>query len=115
MKTCRILKNDTLLFSEILVADRFITRLVGLLRTPGLTDNQGLLLKNCNQVHTFGMKFPIDVIFISKDGEILHLEHDMGPGKVSPHVKNAYWVLELKSGSCQKYHLEIHQRLIVSQ
>ncbi|WP_303867471.1 DUF192 domain-containing protein [Acetobacterium wieringae] len=115
MKTCRIFKNDTLLFSEIQVADYFVTRLVGLLRTPGLADNQGLLLKKCNQVHTFGMKFSIDVIFISKEGEIVHLQHDMAPGKVSPHVKNAYWVLELKSGSCQKYNLEITQRLVIRQ
>lgn len=115
MKTCRIFKNDALLFSEIQVADNFVTRLVGLLRTTELADNQGLLLKKCNQVHTFGMKFPIDVIFFSKDGKILHLEHHMRPGKVSPHVKNAYWVLELQSGSCQKYHLEVNQRLVVSQ
>ena len=115
MKECIILRNDIELFAAVKVADRFMSRLVGLLRTAGLSNDQGLLLKKCNQIHTFGMKFPIDVIFFSKDGKILHLEHHMRPGKVSPHVKNAYWVLELQSGSCQKYHLEVNQRLVVSQ
>lgn len=115
MKNCIILKNDIVLFSEVKVADRFGTRLVGLLRTAGLAENQGLLMKKCNQVHTFGMKFFIDAIFLSKDGDILHIEHEMGPGKVSPHIKRAYWVLELKSGSGRQYHLEINQRLVVRQ
>ncbi|PKM74704.1 MAG: hypothetical protein CVU92_05140 [Firmicutes bacterium HGW-Firmicutes-17] len=115
MKNCIVLKNDKVLFSEIKLADRFVTRLVGLLRTAGLAENQGLLLKKCNQVHTFGMKFPIDVIFLSEDGNILHLEEKMESGKVSPHIKKAYWVLELKSGSCKQYQLEVNQRLVVRQ
>jgi len=115
MKNCSILNNDKVLCDEVKVADRFITRLIGLLRTAGLAENQGLLLKKCNQVHTFGMKFPIDVIFLSKDGDILHMEQEMNPGKVSPQIKKAYWILELKSGSCKHYSLEINQRLVVKQ
>ncbi|MDD3307392.1 MAG: DUF192 domain-containing protein [Acetobacterium sp.] len=115
MNNCIILKNGKVLLSEVKVADRFLTRLVGLLRTAGLAENQGLLLKKCNQVHTFGMKFPIDVIFLSKDGDILHMQQEMKPGKVSPHIKKAYWALELKSGSCLQYQLEINQRLVVRQ
>ncbi|WP_373484185.1 DUF192 domain-containing protein [Acetobacterium sp.] len=115
MKNCSILKNDKVLFSEVKLADRFITRLVGLLRTAGLSENQGLLLKNCNQVHTFGMKFSIDAIFLSKKGDILHIEQEMKPGKVSPHIKKAYWVLELKSGSCNQHQLEINHCLVVRQ
>ncbi len=115
MKNSMILRDGKVLFGEVKVADRFGSRLVGLLRTAGLTENQGLLLKKCNQVHTFGMKFPIDVIFLSKDGDILHKEPEMEPGKVSPHVKKAYWVLEVRSGACDHFQLEINQRLDVRQ
>lgn len=115
MENSIILRNNLELFSEVKVADRFISRLVGLLRTTGLSENQGLLLKKCNQVHTFGMKFPIDVIFLSKDGDILHIEPEMESGKVSPHIKKAYWVLEVKSGSCQQFELAINQHLIIRQ
>lgn len=115
MKNCSILRNGMVLCDEVKVADRFMTRLVGLLRTGGLAENQGLLLKKCNQIHTFGMKFSIDAIFLSKDGKILHTEQEMGPGKVSPHIKNAYWVLELKSGSGKQYQLKINQLLVIKQ
>lgn len=115
MKNCSILKDDQILFDEIKVADRFFSRLVGLLRTAGLTKNQGLLLKKCNQVHTIGMKFVIDAIFLAKEGDILHMEQEMAPGQVSRQIKKAYWVLELKSGSCKQLQLEINQRLTIRQ
>lgn len=115
MKNCIILRDDQVLFNEVKVADGFFTRLIGLLRTTGLSKNQGLLLKKCNQVHTFGMKFMIDVIFLSKDGDILHMEPEMGPGKVSPLIKTADWVLEVKAGSCQHHQLAIHQHLVIRQ
>nr|WP_320025957.1 DUF192 domain-containing protein [uncultured Acetobacterium sp.] len=113
MENCTILRDNMLLLSEVKVADRFVTRLIGLLKTVVLTENQGLLLKKCNQVHTFGMKFAIDAIFLSKDGDILHMEQEMMPGKVSPYIKKAYWVLELASGSCNRFKLEINQHLII--
>ena len=113
MENCTISRDNVLLLSEVKVADRFVTRLIGLLKTAGLTENQGLLLKKCNQVHTFGMKFPIDAVFLSKDGDILHMEQKMVPGKVSPHVKKAYWVLELESGFCNRFKLEINQCLVI--
>lgn len=115
MKNCIILRSDQVLFSEVKIADGFITRLIGLLRTAGLSENQGLLLKKCKQVHTFGMKFVIDVIFLSKDGDILHMEPEMEPGKVSPQIKKAYWVLEVQPGSCQQHQLAIHQHLVIRQ
>lgn len=46
MKECIILRNDIELFAAVKVADRFMSRLVGLLRTAGLSNDQGLLLKN---------------------------------------------------------------------
>ncbi|MBP8865557.1 MAG: DUF192 domain-containing protein [Acetobacterium sp.] len=115
MRACIILRNDIELFGAVKVADRFMSRLVGLLKTSGLSDDQGLLLKKCNQVHTLGMKFPIDVIFLSKDGDILHIEPEMAAGKVSPHIQNAFWVLEVKSESCRRLQLEINQHLIIRQ
>lgn len=111
MKNYLVLKDDIVLFDEVKLANDFFSRLVGLLKTKSLDENQGLLLKHCQQVHTFGMKFPIDVVFLSSEGEILYIEENMEPGKISPHVKKAYWVLELKAFILKKNKLELHQRL----
>lgn len=111
MKNYRVLKDDVVLFNDVILANNFFSRLVGLLKTKSLDENQGLLLKGCNQVHTFGMKFPIDVIFLTSAGEILYIEENMIPGKISPHVKKAFWVLEIKSFAGQKHNLEPNQQL----
>lgn len=112
MAVYQVLRDDVVLFDDVKLADDFRTRLVGLLRTRSLNPQQGLLLEKCRQVHTFGMKFDIDVIFLSREGEILELEKNMRPGKISRYVKAAFWVLELESGALERYNLERHQQII---
>ncbi|HEY5557314.1 DUF192 domain-containing protein [Acetobacterium sp.] len=111
MKICRVLKNEVVLANQIRVADHFIQKLVGLLKDKGLNCEQGLLLSGCKQVHTIGMRFPIDVIFMSKEGEILHIENDMSSGKVSKYVKRAFYTLELKAGAAKEHNLLIHDHI----
>lgn len=112
MKMCKALTNQTVLADEIRIADRFFQRLVGLLKDKALSPNQGLLLKRCRQVHTIGMKFPIDVIFLSEDGEVLLIQNDMSSGQISPTVKGAFWCLELMAGVANQQGLNIHDHII---
>ena len=58
------------------------TRLRGLLGTAPLTPREGLWLRPCRQVHTFGMRFPIDVAFCDRYGFVLHLT-TLPPGRVA--------------------------------
>ena len=111
MKMCKVLKNDIVLADEVRIADRFFQRLVGLLKDKALASNQGLLLNRCRQVHTIGMKFPIDVIFLSRDGEVLLIQNDMRSGMMSPTVKGAFWCLELMSGVANEQGLTLHDHV----
>lgn len=111
MEIYQAIRDDIVLFTKVKLANDFFTRLVGLLKTKSLDSQQGLLLKKCRQVHTFGMKFNIDVVFLSREGEILDLEKNMVPGRISRHVKEAYWVLELESGAVARQKLETHQKI----
>ena len=54
----------------------------------------------CRQVHTFGMRFPIDVAFCAADGRVLRVVADDGPGRVSRVVWRARFVLEARSRRC---------------
>jgi len=111
MKLCRALKDEVVLADQIKIAESFSEKLVGLLRDKALDSQQGLLLSGCKQVHTFGMKFPIDVIFLSKEGQILHIENDLLKGKVSKNVKKAFYSLELKSGFAKEHNLMVHDQI----
>ena len=106
MNWYRAIIKDEIIAYNVKMADSFLKRLVGLLSKEKLYDDEGLLLKNCKQVHTFGMKFDIDVVFLTKDGRIVHTQPKMRPGEVSKYVKSADGVLELKSGTIQKYDIK---------
>ncbi|OGO89271.1 MAG: hypothetical protein A2Y15_09835 [Clostridiales bacterium GWF2_36_10] len=93
------------------VADTFISRFLGLLPIKVLKENNGLLLKPCKQVHTFLMKYPIDVIFLSDENIIEHIEYNLVPNKVSRYVKSAVKTLEINSGVAIRYNLDVGDML----
>ncbi|MDP4120107.1 MAG: DUF192 domain-containing protein [Bacillota bacterium] len=96
--------NNTIA-DDVRVADNFFSRLVGLLSTPSMSDNQGLLIKRCRQVHCIGMRFAIDVVFINKENKIVAIESNLKPGHFSKYYSSAVNVLELNSGVSQKFEL----------
>ena len=80
-----------------LVANSFFKRLRGLLGHSGLNTFQGLLLEECNAVHTIGMRFSIDIIFLSADFRILAI-HSRVPAFSFRRCREASHTLELSAG-----------------
>jgi len=73
-------------------------RFVGLLATPALNKNEGLLLSPCHSVHTIGMRYPIDLIFMDKDGRVVKCVKNLLPFRAAS-AKMAHYTLELPIGS----------------
>jgi uncharacterized membrane protein (UPF0127 family) len=80
------------------VADSFLTRLVGLLRDKTLEHGDGLWIVPCNSIHSIGMHFVFDAIFLDKNLRVVHLMREMKPWRISKMVFSAHSVLELPSG-----------------
>ena len=80
------------------IADSFLTRLVGLLRDKTLEYGDGLWIKPCNSIHSIGMRFVFDAIFLDKNLRVVHLVHEMKPWRISKMVFSAHSVLELPAG-----------------
>lgn len=87
------------IFGKIKVADTYFRRLVGLLRTDSLSSDEGLLIIPCNQIHTFGMKYAIDIVYMNKAGKVIKVDANIVPGKALKSVKNAHSVLEIAGGT----------------
>lgn len=96
---------------SVSVADSFFARLLGLLPERAPDERRGLLIRPCRQVHTFGMRFPIDVVFLS-GGHVVHIEHTMRPGRVSRYVKEADSVLEIAPGLAEKKSITLGEALL---
>jgi len=87
-----------IIWDNIKMADKPWTRLRGLLGRKGLEPGEGLLLTPCNQVHGFFMKFPIDLVFLDRQGRVI-LTDRLDPWQISPLVRKAHAVLEVATGS----------------
>jgi uncharacterized membrane protein (UPF0127 family) len=77
------------------------TRTRGLLGRESLDAGEGLYIVPCQWVHMFGMKFPIDVAFLDREGRVLALQHSLKPNRVSKLVWRADGVLELPAGTLE--------------
>ena len=112
MKAVNKTKNSTL--AENLVCEEsLIGRLRGLLGKKLLTDGEGMLLKPCYQIHTWFMKFPIDVLFLDEKNHVSHLIHEMKPFRISGLHFSAKSVLELPFGKIEKTKTEVGDSIII--
>ena len=80
------------------IADTSAKRRTGLLKHTGLAPGEGLWIVPCEGVHTFRMKFPIDVVFLDKKRAILKTRPDMVRGRIALCLR-AHSVLELPAGT----------------
>lgn len=83
------------------VADTSQTRKQGLLKHTGLAEGEGLWIVPCEGVHTFFMKFPIDVLFLSKKRQVLKIRPNMVKSRIALSLR-AHSVLELPVGMIEK-------------
>ena len=108
------LTKKTWLATKVRKADNFLTRLVGLLKRTNLGPEEALWLMPSKGIHTVGMKFPIDVVFLNKDCQVLGLISGMSPYRISGVHLKGYSVLELPSGTIRKSRTEIGDELEIS-
>ena len=89
--------RETFVATEALLADSYLRRLVGLLgKTRRWAQlGRGLWIVPSRGVHTIGMLFPIDLIFLGKDKEVVYVEEYVRPFRISMVSLKATSVLEL--------------------
>jgi uncharacterized membrane protein (UPF0127 family) len=90
-------EDDQVVCERCLVAGSPLKRMRGLLGRRRLDSGEGLLLRPAGSVHTFFMRFPIDVLFLSRDGEVLKVADRVPPWRTAA-AKGAKVVVELAAG-----------------
>lgn len=83
---------------DVAVARSFLQRALGLLARPPLTPRQALWITRCNSVHTVGMRYTIDVVFLSRSGQVLRVVHAVPPLRFRL-CRGAAAVVELRAGA----------------
>ena len=70
----------------------------GLLGRDGMSAGEGLWIVPCEAVHTFGMRFPIDLVYLDRQKRIVKIRSNVGPWRISACLR-AHSVIELPAGT----------------
>ncbi|MEN6328166.1 MAG: DUF192 domain-containing protein [Syntrophomonas sp.] len=105
--------NSNIIVEQGELANTFLTRLKGLLGRKSMNPGEGLLICPCDMVHSIGMKMEIDVLFVSQDNRIVNIIEKMAPNRISKHIKNSCYVIELPSGQIARTKTQHGQELCV--
>ena len=97
-----------------LVADSYLLRLRGLLGRSGLAAGDGLLLRPCGSVHTWFLRFAIDVVFLDGELKVLRVLPRMRRWRMAG-ASGAKAVLELAAGEAETRGVRVGDRLVVEQ
>lgn len=106
--------KKTWLATKVRKADNFLTRLVGLLKRTNLGPEEALWLIPSKGIHTIGMKFPIDVVFLDKSNVVLGIISELVPYRISAVRLRGHSVLELPKGTLKKSRTEVGDQLEIS-
>jgi uncharacterized protein len=90
--------RQTVLGTSVEVANHGATRRKGLLGRSGLPSGEGLWIIPCESVHTFWMKFPIDLVYLDRNKKVKKVRSGVVPWRLSACL-SAHSVLEFASGT----------------
>jgi uncharacterized membrane protein (UPF0127 family) len=89
-----------------------LTRAVGLVGKKTLPDGEALLIRPCWSIHTWFMRFALDVIFLDRENRVVKASLNMGPWRMAA-ARGAHSVIEMKAGSLAEGDLQPGDQLIL--
>ncbi len=87
------------------------SRLRGLIGRKEFCADQALVLRPCSAIHTIGMRFPIDVLFLDHRGTVQRVVENVRPQRIGPICRRSQIVIELPAGTARKFGLVPGRRL----
>ena len=112
MTVIRIVNRSrgTLLGNRIVLVDSWTGRLRGYLGRREPQPGEGMLLVPCNAVHMFGLKFPLDLIFLNQSGVVVETIEDLRPWRRTSRIGNARFALEIPRGTIEASYTRVGDR-----
>jgi len=93
--------KNTILADNAELANTFLKRLIGLLNRKALNPGEALILAPSNSIHSFFMRFTIDVLFLDKSGKVIRTLPSFKPFRLSPICFNSHSVIEFPENTLE--------------
>lgn len=107
------LTRNSCLGEQIEVADTTVRRMVGLLGRQSLASGSGMFIIPTQAIHTIGMAFPIDVVFVDRKYKVVGLCDSLIPWRLSGLNWRAVGVIELPAGTIRSTGTQVGDHLAV--
>jgi uncharacterized protein len=104
-------ENGTIIANRVTVASRRLDRAVGLLGRSQLEAGEALWITPCHGVHTWFMRFSIDIIAMDADGVVVDAVSTLKPWRMRLPKPGAYSVLELPAGTLLTTPVKVGDRI----
>ncbi|MFH0854910.1 MAG: DUF192 domain-containing protein [Candidatus Omnitrophota bacterium] len=91
--------RNTVVAGDVFIAGSPLKRIKGLLGKKSFNKSQALIIKPCNSIHTFFMRFSIDALFMGRDNKVIQTLSGIKPFKFTRIYFQANYVIELPSGA----------------
>ncbi|HUX67759.1 MAG TPA: DUF192 domain-containing protein [Terriglobales bacterium] len=108
--------RQVFLATELRFADRFFSRLRGLLATRAqeFGFGRGLWIHPSKGVHALGMRYAIDAVYLDHEHRIIHIQSDLQPWHLGAIRKDAAGVLELPAGAVARTNTQVGDEIAIS-
>ena len=106
--------RNTVLGRAIEIAETSARRRTGLLKHKSLEEGQGLWIVPCESVHTFFMKFPIDLVYLDRKHKVRKVRHRVPAWRLSACLL-AHSVLELPAGTIEETQTAVGDELQIEK
>ena len=90
--------NNKVISNDILVADNAITRMIGLMFKKKLIGADGLWIDPAPSIHTFFMRYSLDIVFVNSKKQVIKIIREMKPWRMTRYYFTARQVLEMPAG-----------------
>lgn len=109
------LTRRTCLAGRVKVARSFFSRFVGLLGQRFLEAGEGLWIRPCRGIHTIGMRYPLDVVFLDAQDKVVKVVTGLPPFRVCWGGRDARSVLEFAVGTIERSFTQPGDRIDFSE
>ena len=99
--------KNIIIATDVRMANTFWSRFKGWMGKKYVGDHEALIIQPCASVHTFGMKFAIDVLFLNSNNQVIHQMSDLKPNRISALIPHTCTIIELKEGTLCRLNVEL--------
>ena len=105
-------RTGSVVASAVEIAEKSADRRRGLLGRDGLDPSAALIIAPCSSVHTFFMRFVIDVVFVARDGRVVKIARDLKPWRIAGSLR-AHAVVEMAGGAAARNDVRLGDRFVL--